>query len=262
MTHGLGQVQGRGLPTRRVAAALAVQAPGAGAALLAGLLVFGGAYAVGLAATTTQMAWHGRGFIASPSNRVEGGLGLSLLLVAATSWLRLGFTLAGAGPPRVDMLYVPLPVASLLAALYGVIPITMATLLLTLVHARLHQQLHSRATTDELTGAMSRRALRELAPPMIERERSRHGDVAVLMIDLDRFKGVNDSYGHAGGDRLLSMAASTLRSNLRPMRCWRAMAAKNSSPCSRSTACPARCSVPTRRSTAPSGRAATGCRSA
>lgn len=216
MAHGLGQVQGRDLPTRWVAAVLVGLALGALAALQAGPLVFGLAYAVGLAATTTLMAWHGRGFVGSPRSRVEGGLGLSLLLVAASSWLRLGFTLVDAGPPRVDMLYVPMPVASLLAALYGVMPITMATLLLTLVNARLHQQLHSRATTDELTGALTRRALRELAPPMIERERSRHGQVAVVMIDLDHFKGVNDTYGHAVGDRVLQMAASTLQANLRP----------------------------------------------
>ncbi|MBK9362258.1 MAG: GGDEF domain-containing protein [Rubrivivax sp.] len=216
MAHGLGQVQGRDMPTRWVWALLAGLGLVHVAALVTGPLIFGQVYALGLAATATLMAWQGRGFVVSPRNLIERGLGLSLLLVAASSWLRLAFTLAYIGPARVDLLYVPVPVSSLLAALYGVMPITMATLLLTLVNARLHQQLHSRATTDELTGALTRRALRELAPAMLERTPSRQAEVAVLMIDLDHFKGINDSCGHAVGDRVLKMAASTLQVNLRP----------------------------------------------
>lgn len=216
MAHGLGQVQGRDMPTRWVAGLLAGLLLVNAGAQMSGPLVFGQVYALGLAGTTALMAWHGRGFIVSPRNLTERGLGLSLLLVAVSSGLRLGFTLAYAGPPRIDLLYVPMPVGSLLAALYGVMPITMATLLLTLVNARLHHQLRSRATTDELTGALTRRALRELAPAMLERAPLQPAEVAVVMIDLDHFKGINDSYGHAAGDRVLRMVASTLQANLRP----------------------------------------------
>jgi diguanylate cyclase (GGDEF)-like protein len=216
MALGLGQVQGRDMPTRWVWALLAGLGLAQVAALLAGPLVLGQVYAIGLAGTATLMAWHGRGFFVSPRNLIERGLGLSLLLVTASSWLRLAFTLAYVGPPRVDLLYVPPTVAPWLAALYGVIPITMATLLLTLVNARLHQQLRSRATTDELTGTLTRRALRELAPVVLEREQLRQAEVAVVMIDLDHFKSINDTYGHALGDRVLRMAASTLQANLRP----------------------------------------------
>lgn len=215
MAHGLGQVQGRDIPPARVATLIAGLALATAVALAAGPLIFGRAYALGLTGTAMLMAWHGRGFLTSPRNVIERGLGLSLLLVAASSWLRAGFTLTYAGAPRVDLLYVPELVAPMLAALYGVIPIVMATLLLSLVNARLHQQLRSRATTDELTGTMTRRALRELAPSMIELEQLRQRDVAVLMLDLDNFKAVNDTHGHAIGDKVLREAASALQMHLR-----------------------------------------------
>lgn len=149
LAHGLGQLQGRDLPSHGVWALIGLLALTSLASLMAGPLVFGQVYASSLTGTALLMAWQGRGFITSPRNLIERGLGLALLLVAASSGLRAGFTLAYVGAPRVDMLYVPATVASVLAALYGVIPIVMATLLLSLVNGRLHQQLRRRATTDE-----------------------------------------------------------------------------------------------------------------
>lgn len=214
MSHGLGQMQGRGLPGRWPGV-LVVASAGLVAVLQEqGAIELGRGYAAALAAVSTLLAWSGSGFIVS-RRLIERAIGLTLLVVAVTSWLRLGFTLAYAGPPRVDLMLLPPLPASVLAALYGVLPITLATLLLSLVNARLHQQLHSRASTDELTAVLTRRALRELAPALLERERP-HGDVALLMIDLDHFKTVNDAHGHATGDAVLRAAAATLKAQLRP----------------------------------------------
>ncbi len=68
------------------------------------------------------------------------------------------------------------------------------------------------AVTDSLTGLHNRRfALFEL-----DRMLSRPGKgLAVMMLDLDHFKAVNDSHGHAAGDRILSQVARRLRSQLR-----------------------------------------------
>jgi diguanylate cyclase (GGDEF)-like protein len=215
MSRGLAQVQGRDLAAGWAAAGIGALALGTMLALAAGPLLFGRAYAGALAATTTMMAWYCRGFVASPRNGIERTFGLVFVGVAATSWLRLAFTLAHEGPARVDLLYMPAALAAPMAAMYGVVPMVVATLLLSLVNSRLHHQLLSRATTDELTGVLTRRALRELAPALIETEQARGRCVAVLMFDLDHFKAVNDRAGHAGGDQALRLAAATLQAYMR-----------------------------------------------
>ncbi|MCW2606597.1 MAG: response regulator receiver modulated diguanylate cyclase [Frankiales bacterium] len=69
--------------------------------------------------------------------------------------------------------------------------------------------------TDALTGLLNRRAVDEVLGAQIAHAH-RHGHpLSVLMIDLDRFKSVNDTYGHAGGDRVLIEVASRLRAGLR-----------------------------------------------
>ena len=69
------------------------------------------------------------------------------------------------------------------------------------------------ADTDVLTGLESRRAIMQsLADDLSARE----GCVAAVFVDLDRFKPVNDQYGHAVGDRLLTAVAERLRDGTRP----------------------------------------------
>ena len=72
------------------------------------------------------------------------------------------------------------------------------------------------AATDELTGAWTRRfgfvqIVREL-----ERERRTGDRLTVAFLDVDGLKSVNDSEGHAAGDRLLRLAVDTMRTHLRP----------------------------------------------
>lgn len=67
------------------------------------------------------------------------------------------------------------------------------------------------ATIDALTGVLNRRALTEgLARSMSLSERYGHS-LSVIAIDLDRFKSINDTYGHAGGDAALKVTATVLR---------------------------------------------------
>ena len=67
------------------------------------------------------------------------------------------------------------------------------------------------ANHDELTGLPNRRALIE----ELNRRLSNHRDVAVMLIDLDRFKIMNDYLGHANGDRLLITMADRIRTSIR-----------------------------------------------
>jgi len=72
------------------------------------------------------------------------------------------------------------------------------------------------AATDHATGAWTRRAGFVQIAREIERARRTGGSLTVAFVDIDDLKGINDGRGHAAGDRLLRLAAETIRANLRP----------------------------------------------
>jgi diguanylate cyclase (GGDEF)-like protein len=76
-------------------------------------------------------------------------------------------------------------------------------------------QLGDLSRQDELTGLPNRRAWNDDLPRALEHARRDGATVSVAMLDLDRFKLFNDSYGHPAGDRLLKEAAAAWRSVLR-----------------------------------------------
>jgi diguanylate cyclase (GGDEF)-like protein len=71
------------------------------------------------------------------------------------------------------------------------------------------------ASTDSLTGLPNRRYFLDVANREVERTRRFSVPASVIMIDLDHFKDVNDTYGHATGDEVLRSACRTLRKSLR-----------------------------------------------
>ena len=86
-----------------------------------------------------------------------------------------------------------------------------------LKNSELVEQLHSAATTDELTGLYNRRALEERLAAEISRSLRHQLHTSVLLLDLDRFKTVNDTMGHAAGDRLLIQVAKILKQQCRAL---------------------------------------------
>lgn len=78
-----------------------------------------------------------------------------------------------------------------------------------------NRRLASQALTDGLTGIFNRRGFLALASQIAALMRRSGSPVGVLMIDLDRFKSINDAFGHARGDEVLVEAARALRGSVR-----------------------------------------------
>lgn len=80
---------------------------------------------------------------------------------------------------------------------------------------RANAELERRAYTDVLTGLPNRRRFLEVADAELLRAQRFHQPAALLMVDIDHFKRVNDTYGHDAGDLVLRIVAATARASLR-----------------------------------------------
>lgn len=75
--------------------------------------------------------------------------------------------------------------------------------------------LREKASRDPLTGLLNRRMLDESLPRIVDRCLTEHRSLTVLMIDVDNFKLLNDTLGHAAGDELLRSIGQIIRSTAR-----------------------------------------------
>jgi diguanylate cyclase (GGDEF)-like protein len=83
------------------------------------------------------------------------------------------------------------------------------------VDEALHQQLYDSSVRDPLTQIFNRRYLAGRLRAEMARARRGGGDLAILMIDVDSLKAVNDSFGHLAGDRALTAVAARVHRTLR-----------------------------------------------
>jgi diguanylate cyclase (GGDEF)-like protein len=86
---------------------------------------------------------------------------------------------------------------------------------LALDNAQIRARLERQAQTDSLTGLFNHRYFHERLRAELRRASRAHSSVAVLMLDIDDFKRVNDVYGHGAGDEVLRTLAETLRTTFR-----------------------------------------------
>jgi len=82
-------------------------------------------------------------------------------------------------------------------------------------NARLHAKVQKLAITDPLTGLYNRRGFFELGRREIERLRRFGHPLSAIMVDIDQFKAINDTYGHQTGDQVLRALADRLNHNIR-----------------------------------------------
>ncbi|MBY4677531.1 putative bifunctional diguanylate cyclase/phosphodiesterase [Marinobacterium arenosum] len=78
-----------------------------------------------------------------------------------------------------------------------------------------NRQLHQLATRDPLTDCFNRRSLFDCFNAEFERARTHNRPLSCLMLDIDHFKNINDSYGHSVGDEVIKMVASILHHSVR-----------------------------------------------
>jgi diguanylate cyclase (GGDEF)-like protein len=76
-------------------------------------------------------------------------------------------------------------------------------------------ELRRLATIDPLTGIATRRAFREDADRFVALARRHRSQLSAIVFDIDRFKSVNDTYGHAAGDAVLKAVATAAQSSMR-----------------------------------------------
>ena len=82
-------------------------------------------------------------------------------------------------------------------------------------NARMHETLQLMATTDGLTGLINNRHFHERADEEFERAKRYPVQLAVLLFDIDRFKTINDTYGHPVGDAVLRKVARIMKDAVR-----------------------------------------------
>jgi diguanylate cyclase (GGDEF)-like protein len=100
-------------------------------------------------------------------------------------------------------------------SLRTVVALLAAEAAVTLHRGELLERLEAMARTDDLTGLPNRRAWEDQLPREMARSLRDGRALSVAMIDLDRFKGFNDEFGHQAGDRLLKQAAGAWAGQLR-----------------------------------------------
>ena len=82
-------------------------------------------------------------------------------------------------------------------------------------NVELHFQVRRQAVTDELTGLSNHGSFQDLLSAEVEQVRRYHHQVGLIMLDLDNFTSVNDTYGHQQGDVVLRHVARALRDTSR-----------------------------------------------
>lgn len=139
---------------------------------------------------------------------VAGGFGV-LSLVRAVATAVGGVTTTTGGVLAYS------PAQAFFALVYATSPLLFVLTLQNFVNATLRGELERLAHTDPLTGLDTRRVLFDRADDVMERSRARGDLAAVLMIDIDQFKAINDRHGHLTGDAVLRHVAGLLRASLR-----------------------------------------------
>ena len=149
----------------------------------------------------------------------RGGARYPYRFVAAAAYLGALFHIPRAvggafGMPEVAILD-PSPWNVLFLGLAIVTLPCLSTGMVMLAHDQLARKMEHLASIDELTGALMRRAFMAKATALLSDAVEMGKPVSIAILDIDEFKAVNDAFGHAVGDRILTHVASIVSARLR-----------------------------------------------
>ncbi|WP_344945598.1 GGDEF domain-containing protein [Sphaerisporangium flaviroseum] len=191
------------------------------------------AAAIGLAACVASVVFHS--VVPDPTSRSLGSGGpmalavgcAALFTVLNTALIAIALHMADPDTRWRDVLWdrervlldvVELCLGVLVAIACGLSPVLLVLTLppvVLLQRSLLHAQLKAAARTDAKTGLLNATAWQREADTEIVRARRTGETLALLIVDIDHFKRVNDTYGHLVGDQVLAGVATALRSQLR-----------------------------------------------
>lgn len=137
----------------------------------------------------------------------------SLLTMALSIW-----TLIGTASGSILGIANASEIDNLLSIRLGVASVALAPIVVACVTATRDNSLQALryiAEHDALTNLLNRRTFRQRAQEALNQLSHRGRSVAILMIDIDHFKKINDKHGHAAGDEVLCTTAERLRSTIR-----------------------------------------------
>lgn len=104
----------------------------------------------------------------------------------------------------------------LFGIIFGLFSLMLITSLYWMTHVqKLNQQLKQAALVDALSGLLNRHAFNQRVEEEIERARRYNTPLSLLMIDLDHFKRINDTYGHVAGDEVIRNVSRNLKESVR-----------------------------------------------
>ena len=143
-------------------------------------------------------------------------------LLAALAWLQVAIVVLQFGRIVLTVLYPPVEIVHMDIIQSG---FTYLNLILNagagfglvwLAQAMHRRDLHRIAQTDSLTGLLNRRAFEEILTRELRRANHLQKPLAILLVDIDRFKEVNDTWGHQTGDEVIRRVGNALQDSLRP----------------------------------------------
>jgi diguanylate cyclase (GGDEF)-like protein len=147
------------------------------------------------------------------NTRIDRALSWTLLVFALQFFPRTILSLGYIGNRRDLAALTQSPFWIWLNFSFIIFTVVLGLMLLAVVVSDIVRTLHQNANTDPLTGLLNRRGFEEFVDRQVLKTRPRV--LSLIIFDIDDFKSINDSYGHHGGDAVLTQVASLVQRNIR-----------------------------------------------